>query len=46
MGSRRKQTLQVVHSNCAGVDIGKKTHYVAVNESADPHSGARVRLFH
>ena len=42
MGSRRKQTLQVVHPNCAGVDIGKKTHYVAVNESADPHS---VRAF-
>ena len=33
MGSRRKQTLQVVHPNCAGVDIGKKTHYGAMVES-------------
>ena len=42
MASKRKQTLQVVHPNCAGVDIGKKSHYVAVHESADTHS---VRAF-
>ena len=41
MASKRKQTLQVVHPNCAGVDIGKKSHYVAVVVSRfsswDPH---------
>ena len=42
MANRRKQRLRVVHPNCAGVDIGKKTHYVAVNESADTRS---VRAF-
>ena len=42
MASKRKQKLQVVHPNCAGVDIGKKSHYVAVHESADTHS---VRAF-
>ena len=42
MGRKGKQTLQVVHPNCAGVDIGKKTHYVAVNESANARS---VRTF-
>ena len=42
MGNKRKQMLQVVHPNCAGVDVGKQTHYVAVSESADARS---VRAF-
>ena len=42
MGSKRKQMLQVVHPHCAGVDVGKQTHYVAVHESAD---GRAVRAF-
>ena len=28
---RKKANLEVVHPNCAGIDIGKKTHYVAVD---------------
>ena len=42
MGSKRKQMLQVVHPHCAGVDVGKQTHYVAVHESVD---GRAVRAF-
>lgn len=42
MGRKRKGTLQVVHPNCAGVDIGKAKHYVAVPEGADEHA---VRTF-
>ena len=42
MGRKRKGTLQVVHPNCAGIDIGKAKHYVAVPEGADEHA---VRTF-
>ena len=35
MGSKRKQTLRVVHPHCAGIDVGKAKHYVAVPEGAD-----------
>ena len=28
---RKKANLEVVHPNCAGIDIGKKAHYVAVD---------------
>lgn len=35
MGRKRKQALRVVHPHCAGIDIGKTTHYVAVPEGAD-----------
>ena len=35
MRSKRKQSLRVVHPHCAGIDIGKTTHYVAVDESRD-----------
>ena len=35
MGGKRKQALRVVHRNCAGVDLGKAKHYVAVPECAD-----------
>ncbi|MCY3731968.1 MAG: IS110 family transposase [Rhodospirillaceae bacterium] len=31
---RQKRAMQVVHPNCAGIDIGKRTHYVAVDEAA------------
>ena len=35
MGDKRKRqrALQVVHPNCAGIDVGKATHHVAVDES-------------
>ena len=35
MGDKRgrQRAMQVVHPNCAGIDIGKATHYVAVDES-------------
>ena len=35
MGNKRKNALRVVHPNCAGIDVGKTTHYVAVHESCD-----------
>ena len=35
MGNKRKQTLRVIHPKCAGIDVGKTTHYVAVEESRD-----------
>ena len=35
MGSKRKQAMRVVHPHCAGVDLGKARHYVAVPEGAD-----------
>ena len=28
-------TLQIVHANAAGIDVGKKTHYVAVPPDRD-----------
>ena len=31
---RRQRGMEVVHPNCAGIDVGKATHHVAVNESA------------
>ena len=34
MGSKRQQPMRVVHPNCAGIDVGKSSHYVAVPESA------------
>ena len=39
---RRRQRLKVVHPNCAGIDIGKDRHFVAV----DPERAAEpVREF-
>ena len=35
-------TLQIVHSNAAGIDVGKNTHYVAVPPDRDAES---VRYF-
>ena len=35
MGDKRgrQRAMQVVHPNCAGIDVGKAAHYVAVDES-------------
>ena len=30
---RRQRALEVVHPNCAGIDVGKAMHYVAVDAS-------------
>lgn len=30
-GKRKTANLEVVHPNCAGIDIGKRAHYVAVD---------------
>ena len=30
-GKRRTQSLEVLHPDCAGIDIGKRAHYVAVD---------------
>ena len=42
MASKRKQTLQVVHPNCAGVDIGKRATTSRCTSLRDTHS---VRAF-
>ena len=42
MGSKRKQALRTVHPHCAGIDVGKAVHYVAVPECADERA---VRSF-
>ena len=34
MGRKRQQAMQLVHPNCAGIDVGKSSHYVAVAEGA------------
>ena len=34
MGRKRQQAMRVVHPNCAGIDVGKSSHYVAVDEAA------------
>lgn len=34
MGNKRQRAMQVVHPNCAGIDVGKAMHHVAVDESA------------
>lgn len=31
---RRQQRLEIVHRNCAGIDLGSKSHYVAVDPSS------------
>lgn len=39
---RRQQRLEIVHRNCAGIDLGSKSHYVAVDPSGTDQS---VRCF-
>ena len=34
MGRKQQQAMKVVHPNCAGIDVGKSSHYVAVDEAA------------
>ena len=45
MGSKRKQALQVVHPDCAGIDVGKREHYVAVREEAGERPVRRFGSF-
>ena len=33
MASRKAESLEVVHPDCAGIDVGKRKHYVAVDPS-------------
>ncbi len=33
MASRKAESLEVVHPDCAGIDVGKRKHYVAVAPS-------------
>ena len=42
---KRKRALQVVHSNCAGIDVGKREHYVAVEEGAEERPVRRFGSF-
>jgi len=42
MGRKRRSELQVVHPDCAGIDIGSSAHYVAVDPT---RSDEPVRCF-
>ena len=41
--SRRTQRLRVVNPDCAGIDIGKDRHFVAVEAGTHRGAGAFVR---
>lgn len=34
-GKRKKQRLKIVHTRCAGIDIGSREHWVAVDPNSD-----------
>ena len=42
MARKRGSELQVVHPNCAGIDIGSSSHFVAVDPA---HNDEPVRSF-
>ena len=44
--SRRTRRLRVVNPDCAGIDIGKGRHFVAVEAERSVEPGAFVRLLH
>lgn len=33
MGRKKKTTLPIINPNCAGIDVGSKTHHVAIGQS-------------
>ena len=45
MGHKRKKALQVVHPDCAGIDVGKREHYGAVQEGAEERPVRRFGSF-
>lgn len=45
MGRKSKQRLDIVYPNCAGIDIGSKEHWAAVNPEATPDSVRRFGSF-
>ena len=44
--NRRMQRLKVVNPDCAGIDIGKDRHFVAVDPAVSPETGPGVRRLH
>ena len=42
---KRKEKLRVVYPACAGIDVGKREHYVAVEEDADERPVRRFGAF-
>ena len=46
-GKKKAERLEVVHPDCAGIDVGKRKHYVAVDplrfEEPVRHFGAFTR---
>ena len=46
MRSKRKQALRMVHPHCAGIDVGKAAHYVAVPECADERPVSLLHQLH
>src|SRR5215469_16550049 len=41
-----KVTLEIVHANAAGIDVGKNTHYVAVPPRSRCRAGSVLRQLH
>ena len=33
MGRKKKTTMPIINPNCAGIDVGSKSHYVAIGQS-------------
>jgi len=44
-GKRKKQRLEVVNSSCAGIDIGSREHWVAVDPVHGEHSVRKFTAF-
>ncbi len=42
---KRKPALRETHPDCAGIDVGKREHYVAVEEGAEERSVRRFPSF-
>ena len=45
MGHKRKKALQVAHPDCAGIDVGKREHYVAVDDGSEERPVRRFGSF-
>ena len=45
MGRKKQQAMRAVHRNAAGIDVGKSSHYVAVDGAAAARSARRLGRF-
>jgi len=35
MGRKKKMSLEIVHPQSAGIDVGSKSHFVSIGQSAE-----------